>query len=276
MARLPPLEILEHQLDEDSGNVIFSTRIGKNIVEVREDELFRWLRFNQGITQSAILKIRPESLLFSYTRAMMAFLLFQESPRNLFMLGLGGGSHARFVAHSLPTTKVIVVERFKRLAAVVEQHFGLPTQSAQFKLAFADAGKWIRATRARADCIVVDLFDSHAVTPLALKTHFYALCRERLRRGGVLVVNLMVTRDNDEQALLQPLLSAFDRLVLPMAADDYGNYIVLAFNNEPAELQFKTLRKRAHELEKTFQMPFRRYLDKLRESNKRGDIGFVF
>jgi spermidine synthase len=272
----PPLEILEHQLDEDAGSVVFSTRVGKNTVEVREDELFRWLRFNEGITQSAILKSAPDALLFSYTRAMMTFLLFQQNPDTLFMLGLGGGSHARFVARELPQTKVVALERSKRLAEIADEHFGLPSRSPKFKVAYADAGKWIGLSELSADTILVDLFDAHDVNALVLKRRFYTDCRARLHGNGVLVVNLMVTREHDEESLLQPLMEAFDGRVLPMAADEYGNYIVLAFKSELDERGFKALRKRAVGLQKKFELPFPRYLDRLREAQPADTDEFVF
>ena len=46
----------------------------------------------------------------AYTRAMMAFLLFAPAPREVLMVGLGGGSVALFVHEHLPRTRITVVE----------------------------------------------------------------------------------------------------------------------------------------------------------------------
>ena len=64
-------------------------------VEVSEEDGVRSLHLGGDAIQSSIRLDRPDELALDYTRTMMAFLLFQPLPREVLMIGLGGGSMAR-------------------------------------------------------------------------------------------------------------------------------------------------------------------------------------
>ena len=57
-----------------------------------------------GGVQSEMLLDDPETLVAAYTRKMMGFLLFRDRPREVVMIGLGGGSLAKFCHRHLPAT----------------------------------------------------------------------------------------------------------------------------------------------------------------------------
>ena len=48
--------------------------------------------FDGVCRQSAMCLDNPDKLVFSYTRMMMGFLLFQPMPRDTLIIGLGGRS----------------------------------------------------------------------------------------------------------------------------------------------------------------------------------------
>src|SRR6185437_13312060 len=49
------------------------------------------LQFKIGDIQSEMLASDPNFLVLSYTRTMMAFMLFNNGPKRIAMIGLGGG-----------------------------------------------------------------------------------------------------------------------------------------------------------------------------------------
>ncbi|MEK7438200.1 MAG: spermidine synthase, partial [Pseudomonadota bacterium] len=79
-------------------------------VEVSEEGGVRSLHLGGDAIQSSIRLSRPDELALDYTRAMMAFLLFQPLPREVLMIGLGGGSMARYIHQRMPGTRTTVVE----------------------------------------------------------------------------------------------------------------------------------------------------------------------
>src|SRR5688572_31951776 len=92
-------------------------------VYVTEKFGVRSLHIGSDTIQSAMRLARPNDLELSYTRSMMAFLLFVPAPREVLMIGLGGGSLAKFVYHRLPATRTRAVEVNVRVAAIARQSF---------------------------------------------------------------------------------------------------------------------------------------------------------
>src|SRR4051812_25073219 len=68
----------------------------------------RNLFFSPCAVQSSMRLDDPLALVAPYTRKMMACLLFRPAPRHLLMIGLGGGSIAKFCYRHLPRTCITV------------------------------------------------------------------------------------------------------------------------------------------------------------------------
>src|SRR5690349_7442320 len=70
----------------------------------------RTLEFVPGDVQSEMRLARPDDLVLAYARAMMCFALFVPRPRHILMVGLGGGSLAKFCYRHFPYARITVVE----------------------------------------------------------------------------------------------------------------------------------------------------------------------
>ncbi len=81
----------------------------------------RFLHFDLDSVQSAMHLEDPNRLCLAYTRKMMTFLLFNRTPRNILLLGLGGGSLAKFCYESLPGATIIAVEPNADVIALREE-----------------------------------------------------------------------------------------------------------------------------------------------------------
>src|SRR5690606_28578564 len=68
------------------------------------------LQFAGGESQSRMRTFQPGHLLIVYSRTMMAALLFRPQPALIGMIGLGGGSQAKFCHSHVPATRVEVAE----------------------------------------------------------------------------------------------------------------------------------------------------------------------
>ncbi len=116
----------------------------------------RTLHFDERFIQSAMRISAPRQLLLSYTRAMMAFLLFQPQPRHIVMIGLGGGSLAKYCYARLPEARISVLEIDADVIAL-RRTFLIPDDDERFRIIHADAGCAIAAmaaTAATADIIL--------------------------------------------------------------------------------------------------------------------------
>lgn len=149
----------------------------------------RTLEFAPGDIQSEMLLARPGALVLAYLRAMMAFVLFVPSPRRIVMVGLGGGSLAKFCHRHFPDAHITVIELRADVIALRDA-FHVPPESARFTVVQADAADWLAAHPGAADVLLVDGFDARGLPSRLADTPFYADCRRALQPGGVLVANV--------------------------------------------------------------------------------------
>jgi spermidine synthase len=149
----------------------------------------RTLEFGKGNVQSEMRLARPGALLLAYTRAMMCFALFVPRPRHILMVGLGGGSLAKFCYRHFPAARITVVELRADVIALRGQ-FCVPPDDARFRVIQGDAAAVLAAMRESVDVLVVDGFDAAGLPPALGSSRFYADCRRALRHGGVLVANI--------------------------------------------------------------------------------------
>src|SRR4051812_3815152 len=66
----------------------------------------RTLHFDERYIQSAMRIAAPHELLLSYTKAMLAFLLIKAVPRHVLLIGLGGGSLAKYCYQHFPEARI--------------------------------------------------------------------------------------------------------------------------------------------------------------------------
>jgi spermidine synthase len=150
----------------------------------------RTLEFQDGDIQSEMLLSHPDALVLDYARAMMCFALFVPRPRHILMVGLGGGSLAKFCYRHFPGTRITVLEISAEVIALRDQ-FCVPADDARLRIVHTDAADYLRAASASFDVILVDGFDGAGMPAALGSTQFYADCRRALRSGGVLVANIL-------------------------------------------------------------------------------------
>ncbi len=228
----------------------------ENGVEVTEERGLRTLHLGGHAIQSAMRVTRPWDLELAYTRAMMACLMFNEMPAEVLMIGLGGGSLAKFIRKHLPQTHVTAVEIDPRVIAAARAHFDLPPNDETLEVVEADGALYVRQHPSSADVVLLDGFDAgNQVESLATET-FYAACRRALKPGGVLVVNLW-GRDEAFTGYFKRLLSAFDGEVGWVSVQRKTNVIVFAFSEPDAAVRLDAARPRLAELSKRYGLDFR-------------------
>jgi spermidine synthase len=199
---------------------------------------------------------RPWDLELAYTRAMMGFLMFNASPQDVLMIGLGGGSMAKFIRKQRPQTRITAVEIDPRVIAAARAHFELPPDDATLTVVEADGALYVRQHAGSADVILLDGFDAgNQVEALATQT-FYAACRRVLRPGGMLVINLW-GRDRDFAEYFARLTRAFDGEVGWVSVQHKTNVIVFAFAEPGAAARLEAVQPRLADLSKRYGLDLR-------------------
>jgi len=231
---------------------------------VSEERGVRTLHVGGEAIQSAMRLDDPHALALDYTRCMMAFLLFHPEPRAMLMIGLGGGSLAKFVHRNLRAVRTRVVELDERIVAVARSLFHLPPDDARLTIETGDGAAALAPECA--DVLMVDGFDDESLPAALASQVFFDAAWGALAEPGVLVMNLM-SDDPQLDRVLQRMESAFGGAVLCLPALSDPNVIAFALKGAPRRLAWQLLRERAERLQARYGLPFARYVNALRRMN---------
>ncbi len=233
---------------------------------VIDDGTVRELYFKREIVQSGMRIDDPDALDFAYTRLAMAFLLFRPDPRNVLLLGLGGGSLAKFCLKHLPGTAVTTVEIDPDVIALKDE-FHVPPEGPTFSIVNDDAARFVALTQEEWDVIVVDCFDPDGYSPSVMTREFFQDARDALSKKGVLVSNL-VGEKSERLAQLDCIRAAFgDNMVLLPDKTD-GNLVVFVFRDPNFEPRWRWMAAEAPALKARLGLDYPRFAQKLERSRK--------
>lgn len=241
---------------EDARTVYVSEKFGVRSLHIGSDTV-----------QSAMRIARPLDLELSYTRSMMAFLLFLAQPREVLMVGLGGGSVAKYVHHHFPDARVRVLELNPQVVAIARQCFLVPADGPRFEVITGDGAEYMAREDVKADVIMVDGYDAESHVEELATREFYEHCRERLTAGGMLVVNLW-GGDRQFNEVLKRIEAAFPAGSLCLPARKPGNVIAFGFRDRPPPQPWPELERRAAELEVSYGLEFPQFVAGLRTMNR--------
>jgi spermidine synthase len=186
----------------------------------------RALHFSISEIQSRMQLKDPHALDLEYTRTMMAFLLFNPEPDSISMIGLGGGSLAKFCHRYLPRARVQVVEINPHVIALRDE-FHVPPDDERFTVVRGDGAQFVRLRATRCDVLVVDGFDSEGLPSRLCSQRFYDDCFEMLQPGGIMVVNLHYGHANYDSHVGR-IRRSFNDAVLVVDDGELSNSIVFA------------------------------------------------
>lgn len=248
---------------------LFSKRIAKSVtsdmtVEVTETRGIRHLQLGTQAIQSAMRISRPWDLELAYTRAMMAFLLFKPGPADVLMVGLGGGSLAKFIRKHRPDTRITAVEISPQVVSAARSHFFLPGDDERLQVILGDGAAYVSEHPGTADVILLDGFDAGNQVEDLATLEFYEACKRVLKPGGVLVVNLW-GRDPGFVNYFSRLVAAFEGQVawLPVM----GKSNVIAFGVSGEDARSRPVRAEIDKLGKKWGLDFVTFRREMRWAN---------
>jgi spermidine synthase len=195
---------------------------------VYQDEDRLTLQFQIGEIQSEMLAHNPNFLVLSYTRTMMAFLLFHSDPRRIAMIGLGGGSMPKWCYRQLPSADITVIEINPKVIALRDE-FHIPPDDYRFRVICEDGADYVARTSELTEVLLVDGFDIHGQPPQLCSQEFYDHCHRALAPDGLLVVNLCGLEDRRS---IERIQRSFDDRVLVALPEDGDNKVVFAIKGD--------------------------------------------
>jgi len=199
---------------------------------VQETAGTKTLHFSMSEVQSRMDVRQPDTLNLAYTRMMMGFLLFEPAPRRILMIGLGGGSLAKFCHRHLPQSRIDVVE-INPLVIALRDEFRVPRDSERFRVIEGDGAEFVRKADTCYDVLLVDGYDRSGLPEALSSQRFYDDCCEALSPGGILVVNLHAHHPL-HKVHVGRISRSFDGALLVVDDTARDNRIVFAEQGRPA------------------------------------------
>lgn len=184
------------------------------------------MHFDMDSIQSVMRKHDPAHLVLGYSRTIMGFLFFQPAPAHIAMIGLGGGSLAKYCTKILPDARFTAVEINPRVIALRDK-FKVPRDSHLFSVLHADGAEYVSDQSERVDVLLIDGFNEAGHAAELCSAEFYDNCHAKLKDGGVLAVNLL-TSDPAFDTYTSRIRRSFRDNLLVIEADTPGNAIAFA------------------------------------------------
>lgn len=244
--------------DEVLMQIFSDTATRPYIIETKEE---RRLHFTSEATQSIMLLEDPDALVSRYTRKMMAFLLFNANPREILMIGLGGGSLAKFCYRHLPNTRITIVEINEDVIALRDQ-FCVPQDDARFQVIQEDGARYMEGCTQKFDVILVDAFDAGGIATSLPQSTFYLRASQSLTRSGVLVMNFSGQEERYVDNVCAIREAFRDHVILVPVQSD-GNLLLFARKRAFPQSITDELERAARRLQSRLRLEFPRYLRRI-------------
>lgn len=230
-AHNPSMENLT-ELAEQFVTLHAKTSQGEPFVFQRAGEIS--LHLDACSIQSKMRLDAPDELVLGYTQTMMGFLIFNSEPGKIAMIGLGGGSLAKYCHRYLPNSHISVIENDAQVLALRES-FLIPPNDRRFQVTLRDGSEFVKHSTNQFDILLVDGFDRTG-QPASLCTQiFYDDCFAALASDGIMAVNLLGTNAANTDCIAR-IQRSFRGAAIIVNANESTNIIVFACKGETLDL----------------------------------------
>ncbi|MGH2845881.1 MAG: spermidine synthase [Thermoleophilaceae bacterium] len=206
-----PVGTLKAQTD-GGGRVIHEAETEYQYARVIEyPDGHRTLELNEGQAQHSVY--HPDTVLTGDVwdgHLVLGFTTFEEPPRRVAILGNAAGTTARAYEEFFPDTRVDGVEIDAELSEIGREYFDM--NNPRLHLYHEDARPFLRRIDARYDQISVDAYRQPYIPFYLTTVEFFETVRDRLRPGGVVIVNAGHPEGQDD---LEEVLTATMGEVFP-------------------------------------------------------------
>lgn len=256
-------------------NIIFNDQdaFGKMHVVDTTDGV-RVLYFGDESQQSRMQQSSPDTLITPYEQVMACWQLFHGQAGNVLLLGLGGGSAAKYCFKQLPASQLTVVEMRESVVHIARQYFALPIDD-RITVHIEDGGHFVANYASDQDggfnLMLVDMYDLEKLYAYIYQEDFLTACLKQLNVGGVLTMNLWSTDAVLFNKIIAALGKVFHWKILIVPVPDSGNMIVFAFHPDAPLFDLSVVRARVAQLEEdgiNAHIPWSSYLALILQHNQ--------
>ena len=198
-------------------------------VLVVESGGFRAMRFASidGRDQSRIRPGHPDMLPMPYLRSAAVGLIASRTLERVLVIGLGGGAFPRFVAARYPQVEIDAVEIDPVVARVARDYFGV-VENSRLRVHVTDAVEYVKRPHEPYDYVLLDAYGADDLPAALTSSIFLRRVRDRLRRGGILAVNIALRSDFRARALIDKIRADFQHCLRLQSLPSSNDVLLLS------------------------------------------------
>jgi len=180
----------------------------------------------------------PKKLVFNYTKLAFSSLLLIDNPKNVLIIGLGGGTLSNMIHELYPSAHIENVEIDPAVIKVARDYFNfIETDNVTAKV--QDGRIFIKRAALKNqqfDWIILDAFNGDYIPEHLLTKEFFEEIKSVLAEGGIVAANTFSSSKlyEHESATYHAVFGDF----INVTANNNSNRIILAgYSNIPTEQQ---------------------------------------
>ncbi len=217
-------------------------------------------------TAMSVMRLATPDALVPYTAAMLMSLPFLAQPKDIVLIGLGGGQQAKFIYNRLPDTRLVALEIDPTIVRIARSCFKLPADDARLSVFTGDGGAYIHAHPDSCDLILSDGYDQTFTMDNTLAGEsFYQACHRALRPGGMMAINLLGKTAAWRATHLRMVRSIF---AMDIQLEIAERQFVLLLAKEVLHEDGRVLTKRANELEARLDLGLPLFVQRFEEERR--------
>jgi len=165
----------------------------RNIV-VYEDDGVRCMIFNKrarATTRQTCMNLSaPDELVFNFTKMMSAALYLDPNPKDILILGLGGGTLAQTFQKLVPDAHIDAVEVDRAVINVADKYFNVRAND-RLTIQEADGRTFVKRQIGKKsyDLVMLDAFDDDYIPEHMLTREFLSELKQVMKPNAVLAAN---------------------------------------------------------------------------------------
>ena len=125
---------------------------------------------------------------FDYSLLAMYSLLFVNKPKNILVVGCGGGIISREMIHYFPEVKIDIIDINDEMINIARDFFFFETNDS-IRFIKGDGMQVVSSLKDQYDIIILDAFSKDYIPFHLMTKDFYKMTNDRLKEDGVSVMN---------------------------------------------------------------------------------------
>ncbi|KTF16966.1 spermidine synthase [Pseudoalteromonas sp. H105] len=224
-----------------NAEVIHSERSLYRNILVEENGDLRCLKFDEKTrmsSQSCLYKSKPQQLVFNYTKLTFASLFMIDDPKNVLIIGLGGGTLSNVIHELYPDATIENVEIDPAVIKVARDYFAF-VENDNVTSKVQDGRIFIKRAaikKQQYDWVILDAFNGDYIPEHLLTKEFFEEIKSVLSPNGIVAANTFSSSKlyQHESATYHAVFGDF----INVSTTKNSNRIILAgYKQHPTEQQ---------------------------------------